>query len=377
MHVFRLSVILLIVLGCTGSSQFPSTDVYTLKQYKQLIINDTLLSNASYCIQEVEDKGRSYLMFSKQLKLILYDITSNKVISTISLPEDKNLKPNAFSCVFINPDSIYVIPFMHQKVNSVLLIDSQGNLKREITSHKVNNFNQAQISCIFCNGNLPMYYQHQLFLPNRSTYSAATTQYYDMLHAFQIKIDLQTGEYKLMEGKYPDVYRGKLWNREYFADVDREGRLIMSFASSSKLVVKDAKSGQEKLIDAHSKFFDKVKPLDSWEDWEVKKTYHLQEAYYQFVVHDKYRQLYYRFAFLPTNWGDKQKKEDYDKPFSIIILDKDFQIVGETKFKDSSYVNGAFFIGKAGLYLLDRKTFLGESSEKGIYSFHIFRLEKR
>lgn len=385
MPLFRLAMmpflLCLLVFSCVDSPQLPRTDIYTLKQYKQLTINDTFLSNASYCIQEIEDKGRDYLIFTKQLNLLVYDIASSKVIRSIPLPKDKSLKSNTFNYVFINTDSIYVIPFMHQKAKSILLIDSKGNLKKEIDAGKVKDLNQEQISCIFCNGNLPMYYQHQLFLPNRSIYSATSTQYYDKLHTFQIQIDLQTEEYKLIEGKYPDLYSGSLWNREYFAEMDAEGRLIMSFASSPQLVVKDIKkNSQERLIDASSKFFDEVKPLDSWEDWEVKKTYHLQEAYYQYIVYDKYRQVYYRFAFLPTNWenskGSKQEKEEYDKPFSIIILNKYFQIIGETRFAGGSYVNGAFFVGKAGLYLLDRQTFLGESSKKGIYLFHIFQLEK-
>jgi hypothetical protein len=39
------------------------------------------------------------------------------------------------------------------------------------------------------------------------------------------------------------------------------------------------------------------------------------------------------------------------KRFSIIILDKDFNIIGETLFSDYKYCSGSMFVDEDGLYI--------------------------
>ena len=72
-------------------------------------------------------------------------------------------------------------------------------------------------------------------------------------------------------------------------------------------------------------------------------------------IYDKYRDVYYRFTF-PEVEMDKEKSyldifHSGRKQFSIIILDKNMNIVGETLFPEYTYNPNLVFIRKDGLYL--------------------------
>ena len=73
------------------------------------------------------------------------------------------------------------------------------------------------------------------------------------------------------------------------------------------------------------------------------------------IIYDKYRDVYYRFTF-PEVEMDKEKSyldifHSGRKQFSIIILDKNMNIVGETLFPEYTYNPNLVFIRKDGLYL--------------------------
>lgn len=73
------------------------------------------------------------------------------------------------------------------------------------------------------------------------------------------------------------------------------------------------------------------------------------------LIYDKYRDVYYRFVFVEATFEDN---EDYweiyhngRKQFSIMILDKDMKVVGETLFPEYTYNAYLFFVHKDGLYI--------------------------
>ena len=73
------------------------------------------------------------------------------------------------------------------------------------------------------------------------------------------------------------------------------------------------------------------------------------------IIYDKYRNVYYRFAFPEVEMGNERNYLDIyhngRKQFSIIILDKDMNIVGETLFPEYTYNPYLLFIRKDGLYM--------------------------
>lgn len=81
-----------------------------------------------------------------------------------------------------------------------------------------------------------------------------------------------------------------------------------------------------------------------------------EHASYGKIVYDKYRDVYYRFAYPSCDASDYSG--DYvellrsgRKSFSILILDNQLNVVGETSFPAYTYNPNLSFILEDGLYV--------------------------
>ena len=101
---------------------------------------------------------------------------------------------------------------------------------------------------------------------------------------------------------------------------------------------------------------------------------------YRNILHDKYRKVYYRFAFpeteLEENLNYMQILHNGKKEFSIIILDEDLNIVGETKFPSFTYVPHICFIREDGLYI-SASHFMREDYSDDWLRFQKFELQHK
>ena len=95
-------------------------------------------------------------------------------------------------------------------------------------------------------------------------------------------------------------------------------------------------------------------------------------------MYDKYRDVYYRFAEMPCELADNEDPYDEFVPrvreFSVIILDKDFRIIGETKFPGKKYFYKMSFVGRDGLYISENNLANPEFDEDKLV-FACFKLE--
>lgn len=77
--------------------------------------------------------------------------------------------------------------------------------------------------------------------------------------------------------------------------------------------------------------------------------------YYGDIIYDEYRQLYYRIAYPKDSLKEGESLSDMMQSgrtrFSIIILDKDLNVVGETMFPENLYRSNLYYIEKDGLYI--------------------------
>lgn len=108
---------------------------------------------------------------------------------------------------------------------------------------------------------------------------------------------------------------------------------------------------------AKSRYIDapKVEVLSHDADVEMILKRKCELPTYGNLIYDKYRNVYYRFAYPATELDEERSyMEIYHngrKRFSIIILDKEMNVLGETLFPDYTYNANLFFITKDGLYL--------------------------
>ncbi|MEM6269373.1 MAG: DUF4221 family protein [Bacteroidota bacterium] len=80
--------------------------------------------------------------------------------------------------------------------------------------------------------------------------------------------------------------------------------------------------------------------------------YESEQPRYWKVMYDSYRKLYYRIALHPQKFSDgAANRELYEKPWSIMVFDEKFEILGEQKFSAQQFFPIDMFVGKQGLYV--------------------------
>lgn len=108
---------------------------------------------------------------------------------------------------------------------------------------------------------------------------------------------------------------------------------------------------------AKSKYIDEVTVFRfSGDDFPQMMKAQGEHASYGRIVYDKYRNVYYRFAYPPCTIDDYSG--DYldllrsgRKNFSVMILDNQLNPVGETVFPAYTYNPNLFFILEDGVYI--------------------------
>ena len=117
------------------------------------------------------------------------------------------------------------------------------------------------------------------------------------------------------------------------------------------------------------------------QDTEQGPRLYLELPRYGDLIYDPYRKVYYRFAYPKvsldrnTNWWGKAVYGR--KKFSVMVLDEDFHVVGETLFPEGIYNSFVFFVNEDGLYISrDYKIGTAEQSEDYL-TFELFQLLKK
>lgn len=134
---------------------------------------------------------------------------------------------------------------------------------------------------------------------------------------------------------------------------------VYSFYFEENIIVASPDHLTIRRIPVKSKYIDRINdPREKRPADPLAAARRMCEApFYGNLLHDPYRQLYYRIAYPETEmepdadfieiWQSGRKR------FSLIILDHDFNILGETLFPDYIYKSTHLFVAPEGLYLCD------------------------
>jgi hypothetical protein len=166
--------------------------------------------------------------------------------------------------------------------------------------------------------------------------------------------------------------------------------IIISHPASSDIFVVSEQNGKVRKFDAASIYFDKVNEISASslkDDATGKRTIQafLKQSYYYHIVYDKYREVYYRLAL----HGNNKLVEQFNKydpkameaaNFSIIILDKNFNKIGETEIFDAasySVMDMPLLVSKAGLLISENDVYNNQNLDEDKLIFSVFELIKQ
>lgn len=161
---------------------------------------------------------------------------------------------------------------------------------------------------------------------------------------------------------YPEIYQKYNWAGLDFRDVyntynPKKHWIIFSFPASQKIFVYELENGEYRSYEAGSKYFGNIHPFQKDKKWFgalAKKdyiSYYYKNPSYFEIYYDKYRNLYYRIAEFPNKQFSYPDLNSYEKKKSVIILDQDFNYVGEKMIKET-FFHRSIFIDREGINII-------------------------
>ena len=303
------------------------------------------------------ENDKEYLAFSNDVtrSLLIYDVLSGELVKKIVFDSEGANGIGRDLCAFFIKDFNHIyIPDVYR--NFIYETDTTGVVKRRLDfSEAVAGFRTSPAyitnhdeKTLFLKDDLlcvPQDYNSDTDVTQVSTY---------------IAIDLRNGKVMSYSMPFPDWVSEKSRGKTVeipssYSCVCNGDDLIYSFAMDNQLYKVNLQSMQVEQKMAKSIFIFELDYTKMPDDFNriLKKT--CESAGYGRILYDEYRKVYYRIAYAET---ELESGLDYRKilhtgkaEFSIIILDEDLNVLGETKFPAFTYVPHICFIREDGLYI--------------------------
>ncbi len=183
---------------------------------------------------------------------------------------------------------------------------------------------------------------------------------------------------------YPDCYLEKRFTSSGFIFFSRtynqmRNELVYTFPATQSLVVYKISDNTLLNKPVKSAYVETITPInDKNTSFKKGRHHYLETPKYYKIAFDKYLNIYYRFVLLPI---ETEQTKDYhpflhfEMPFSIIVLDDDFNILIEQKFEKKIYDCSDYFINEQGLWISNNNSYNPEFDENRI-SYTLFELAK-
>lgn len=307
---------------------------------------------------------QSYSMQFRSNKFYFYDKDSQKLAFKIE-PEREG--PNGVGrivgCYIQDWDSLYLTSLFEPEI---IRINKNCQIQEKINYEKADDGTRLYYDC-FGSFKPATLIGRDLYIyssPNRlieKDYVSAT-------------INLDTKEIKALPFVYPD-YPGssvklKRYGLEgsYSRSFDGE-RFVYSFIYDESVYVANIAHDSIRKVPVKSEYIDQIQLPD---ELTAQAIDFCQNALYGNLIYDPYREVFYRIAY-PATTIEKgvramELSEYGRKNFSIIILDKELNKLGETLFPDYTYNSRQLLVLPDGLYLCNSH-FMNPDFNDDILSF--------
>jgi len=341
-----------------------------------LLDEDTPQLSKSVAYYENE-AGKYYIHFNMyRSKYLVYDYNTGHLLNKIIL--DDLLSPS--SAMFIDFDSIL---FVYDSDKNILLISDTTGREVKRVDTKADNLN-LQIRSANSKNYAPVLIRaNKMFYVNMIMgASLIMPGEFKVLRNSRVAggfIDLNTGERNNFVF-YPDVYfkasYGHINYNTLYSCFSKDA-MIVSFPASDYLFRYSLSTFSTDSVKCTSGYFTRIIPLKKERklasfNEEESLRYFASNPSYSTVCYDQYREVIYRFVELPNKknaFDPKNTGKSIMKPSAIIILDKDFNKIGET-YIGKGYDIMNVVITPEGMLL--RKM----SNDESNVSYDIFKLKK-
>jgi hypothetical protein len=361
-----LSLVLIILFyGCDDNKNSNQTDFKEASYNVNLVESDEILqfkvdsetSNISDFLTYFGEDKKASLLFSLNIyiyELQIYDLTSGGLIKRIPLEMNGQRGVGPIKGVHVQSlDSIFLFP-LHD--NSVYISDTSGVKLDRIDYKTPNGYIIPEVQSTFFSA-IPTISNNKLIVKTLydGNYRQFTNETLSKKHV-AYAIDLSTGETSLIPHYFPkDYWKGGMKHHQFSVTYSKNSS-VYAFYGDHSLYYSNSITAKLQAKNVASKYLDKeieIFPING--DREERVKYYSVSNHYGNIHYDKYRNVYYRFCY-PRNdqimKDDLMKNAQFPELFSIMILDKDLNIIGETLFDhNKEFVPKNVFVGLDGLYV--------------------------
>jgi hypothetical protein len=294
----------------------------------------------------IKEGSKELIAYANMNDLIFFDLNKGGVSRRIKFKEKG---PNGIGHLnrfhIESLDSMYIFTYTH-----LIISDSLGHVfKRSDFSELVRNFPIAPMPSFYDINNKVISYQDKLniacYLMDENfseIQDTPTGLIYDMK---KDSIYLGNRHYPSLDGNY------------YYSRDKGETKYVYSFYLQNK-VHQISESGQYETFPCKSKHSrNKLTPVGPSENLKEQIISSIKNPRYYSLVYDKWNKLYYRFFYPGNDKIEKDKSLDYywalkDNPeqFSVMILNDDLKVIGETLIPENTCNPFMYFINEDGLH---------------------------
>jgi hypothetical protein len=300
-----------------------------------------------------DEEGREYLTFQNpgQNDLLFYDMNTCDFLFRIQPAYEGNQGVGQFSGYYIKtPDSIFLTSAYNEEI---ILINGKAEVIDKYPFHETTDgiplkgFSSASFT-----------YSPLVWLDNKM-YIMPTCNRWTEKNPVCASMDTKDHSVHALLGfSYPTFpgadNKAKISGAENYVSRIWDGKqFVYAFYFDEDIYVVSKDHESVRRVKVKSKYIGQVELLDDYGNLTLQDM--CENPNYGNMLYDPYREVYYRVAYPPTTIEHEVKDVNLllygRKNFSILILDKEFNTLGETLFPDYTYNSALMFIRKDGLYL--------------------------
>ena len=348
----------------------------------------------SKSIFQFEEDDKEYLLFGnlekRQHELLIYDIEKQNLHKRIPLEkEGPNGVPGIWGCIPFFDSKTFLVS--QHNSGRMSIIDGEGIVVQKYSMRQFSDKTKRRGLWVDSRFGVSFFYTPSFIKDSIVYFSNGIFIQYKINQRLDREVwktipmfnslNLKNGHIHTLPIKYPDIFEDDVkvpagGGYEFTYDYNyKQERLVCSLTGYDSIMVTDDLK-QVRWYNGKSRYLKSMRPkvyeADGF-DWLREAT---ENPAYHNIMYDKYRDVYYRIVELPYEL--KQNESPFDTPkgreFSIIIFDKDLNIIGETKFPGNKYLYKMSFVGRDGLYISENNLANPEFDEDKLV-FACFALE--
>ncbi len=383
MKIVIISILVFLCFSCKEKATNHTSESYEYglcetKVIKAFPLDEETRYNPFY-LYTFEDNGKDFLSFLnyRTNQLLFYDLNTCKFLFKVELDMEGPQGIGVPSGYYIHDfENIYVSSYSY---SGLIKVDTTSHITQKIpykTTKEGYNVIPSYTPSLhpFV---IPIQIGNNLYISQ----VAADHIYPSEKTPVSIMIDTISKESHSLPFTFGDALtKEQLTAREYlFSRIHNDNKFIYSFYIEPDIFITSEDHKQINCIKIESKYIKEtsIKPIPNDIMKGAKQS--LELARYGDLIYDKYRNVYYRFAYPEVELDNRiswRGKAVYGRAKnSIIILDAQFHIIGETLLAENLYNTFAYFIRKEGLYISKDYQMNHEQSEDYM-TFELFELKK-